>query len=103
LARNVHFVSGLMESGVDFVAADNPHANKLMVYLLRWDFCKVRLTPVIRKVPRQSSLSDNQEIDMKAKIWVLCTVLADENAPAMLAGSWLPGWQARSPHRLKYS
>jgi DNA invertase Pin-like site-specific DNA recombinase len=34
LARNVYFVSGLMESGVDFVAADNPHANKLMVHLL---------------------------------------------------------------------
>jgi DNA invertase Pin-like site-specific DNA recombinase len=34
LARNVHFVSGLMESRVDFVAADNPHANKLMVHLL---------------------------------------------------------------------
>lgn len=34
LARNVHFVSGLMESGVDFVACDNPHANKLMVHLL---------------------------------------------------------------------
>src|SRR5262249_3204497 len=32
LARNVHFISGLMESGVDFVAADNPHANKLMVH-----------------------------------------------------------------------
>src|SRR5688572_26031322 len=26
LARNVHFISGLMESGVDFVACDNPHA-----------------------------------------------------------------------------
>jgi DNA invertase Pin-like site-specific DNA recombinase len=34
LARNVHFISGLMESGVDFIAADNPHANKLMVHLL---------------------------------------------------------------------
>jgi DNA invertase Pin-like site-specific DNA recombinase len=34
LARNVHFISGLMESGVDFVAADNPHANKLMLHLL---------------------------------------------------------------------
>jgi hypothetical protein len=40
---------------------------------------------VIRKVPRQSFLSDSQEIDMKAKIWVLCTVLTDENAPAMPA------------------
>jgi DNA invertase Pin-like site-specific DNA recombinase len=34
LARNVHVISGLMESGVDFVAADNPHANKLMLHLL---------------------------------------------------------------------
>jgi len=34
LARNVHFISGLMESGVDFIATDNPHANKLMIHLL---------------------------------------------------------------------
>jgi len=34
LARNVHFVSGLIESGIDFVAADNPHANNLMVHML---------------------------------------------------------------------
>jgi len=34
LARNIHFVSGLMESGVDFVAVDNPAANKLTVHLL---------------------------------------------------------------------
>jgi DNA invertase Pin-like site-specific DNA recombinase len=30
----VHFVSGLMESGVDFVAADNPNANRLMVHVM---------------------------------------------------------------------
>lgn len=34
LARNVHFISGLMEAGVDFVAVDNPHATRLMVHLL---------------------------------------------------------------------
>ena len=34
LARNVRFISGLMESRIDFVAADNPHANKLMVHML---------------------------------------------------------------------
>jgi len=33
LARNVHFVTGLIESGVDFVAADAPHANKTMIQL----------------------------------------------------------------------
>jgi DNA invertase Pin-like site-specific DNA recombinase len=31
LARNVHFVSGLIETGIDFVAADMPHANKTMI------------------------------------------------------------------------
>ena len=34
LARNVHFVSGLMESGVEFVACDNPTANRLTVHIL---------------------------------------------------------------------
>lgn len=34
LARNVHFVSGLMESGVDFVACDNPHATPLLIHIL---------------------------------------------------------------------
>lgn len=34
LARNVHFVSGLMESGVEFVACDNPHANKMLVQMM---------------------------------------------------------------------
>jgi DNA invertase Pin-like site-specific DNA recombinase len=33
LARNVHFVSGLIESGVDFVAADMPEANKVMIQM----------------------------------------------------------------------
>lgn len=34
LARNVHFVSGLMESGVEFVAVDMPHANKLTIHIM---------------------------------------------------------------------
>jgi len=34
LARNVHFVSGLMESKVDFVCCDNPHANKFTIHIL---------------------------------------------------------------------
>src|SRR3954449_7552017 len=35
LARNVAFISKLMESGVDFVAADFPQANRLTVHILR--------------------------------------------------------------------
>jgi DNA invertase Pin-like site-specific DNA recombinase len=34
LARNVFFVSSLMESGVDFVACDNPHATRLTIHIL---------------------------------------------------------------------
>ena len=33
LARNVHFVAGLIESGADFVAADMPNANKVMLQM----------------------------------------------------------------------
>ena len=33
LARNVHFVSGLMETGVPFVAADRPDADRFMIHL----------------------------------------------------------------------
>jgi DNA invertase Pin-like site-specific DNA recombinase len=34
LARNVAFVSALMETGAEFVAVDAPFANKLMVHVL---------------------------------------------------------------------
>jgi DNA invertase Pin-like site-specific DNA recombinase len=34
LSRNVAFISNLMESGVDFVAADMPMANRLTVHIL---------------------------------------------------------------------
>lgn len=33
LARNVHFVTGLIESGCDFLAADMPNANKVMIQM----------------------------------------------------------------------
>ena len=34
LARNVAFVSRMMEVGVEFVACDNPHANRLTLHIL---------------------------------------------------------------------
>jgi DNA invertase Pin-like site-specific DNA recombinase len=34
LARNVAFLSSLMESKADFVACDNPHANRLTIHIL---------------------------------------------------------------------
>jgi DNA invertase Pin-like site-specific DNA recombinase len=34
LSRNVAFIATLMDSGVEFVAADMPHANKLTIHVL---------------------------------------------------------------------
>lgn len=34
LGRNVHFLSGLIESKVDFICLDNPHMSKTMIQLL---------------------------------------------------------------------
>ena len=34
LSRNLAFIATLMDSGVEFLAVDNPHANKLTVHIL---------------------------------------------------------------------
>jgi DNA invertase Pin-like site-specific DNA recombinase len=34
LSRNLHFITGLMEAKIDFVACDNPHATKMMIQML---------------------------------------------------------------------
>jgi DNA invertase Pin-like site-specific DNA recombinase len=34
LSRNVAFIATLMDSGVEFVAVDNPHANRLTIHIL---------------------------------------------------------------------
>ncbi len=34
LSRKVAFISQVMQSGVEFVAVDNPHANKLLVHIM---------------------------------------------------------------------
>jgi DNA invertase Pin-like site-specific DNA recombinase len=34
LSRNLSFVAALIDSGVEFLAVDNPHANKLTIHIL---------------------------------------------------------------------
>src|SRR5262249_2783634 len=34
LSRDLAFIARLMDSGVEFVAVDNPHANKLTIHIL---------------------------------------------------------------------
>jgi hypothetical protein len=35
LSRDVHFLSGLKDAGIDFVAADNPNATRFTVHIPR--------------------------------------------------------------------
>ncbi len=34
LSRNLAFIANLMDSGIDFIACDNPYANKLTIHIL---------------------------------------------------------------------
>jgi DNA invertase Pin-like site-specific DNA recombinase len=34
LSRNLAFIANLMDAGIDFVACDNPYANKLTIHIL---------------------------------------------------------------------
>ena len=34
LARNVEFTARILNSGIEFIAVDNPHANKLTIHIL---------------------------------------------------------------------
>jgi DNA invertase Pin-like site-specific DNA recombinase len=79
LARNVHFVSGLMESKVDFVACDNPCANKLTVHIL-------------------ACIAENEAEMISART---ATALAAAKARGTLLGSARPGhWDGREDVRL---
>jgi DNA invertase Pin-like site-specific DNA recombinase len=34
LSRNLAFIAALMDSGIEFIAVDNPHANRLTLHIL---------------------------------------------------------------------
>jgi DNA invertase Pin-like site-specific DNA recombinase len=52
LARNVAFIAGLMESGVDFVAVDMPQDSRLTIHILTAVAEHARETISARKRPR---------------------------------------------------
>jgi len=59
LYRNLHAMTSLMQAGVDFIAADNPHANKLTIHLLaaiaehERDLISDRTTAALRAAKRR--------------------------------------------------
>ena len=54
LARNVAFISNLMESGVEFVAVDMPQANRFVVHILA-AVAEQEAEAISRRGPRQPS------------------------------------------------
>ena len=79
LARNVHFLSGLMESGVKFTACDSPHANELTIHILA-----------------AVAQAEAKAISVRTK-----EALASAKARGMLLGSARPGhWTGREQSRI---
>ena len=81
LARNVHFISGLMESGIDFVAADNPHATKLMVHLLA-----------------AFAEHEREQISQRTKDALAAAKVAASNSAAMARIGWRPPIALKLPN-----
>lgn len=79
LSRNLHFLSGVLESGCEFVACDNPFANRLTLHIL-------------------AAVAENEAkaISERTK-----TALQAAKARGTLLGSARPGhWDGREDRRL---
>jgi DNA invertase Pin-like site-specific DNA recombinase len=79
LARNMAFVSALMDSGVEFVCCDNPHANRLTIHIL-------------------AAVAEDEARRISERTTV---ALAAAKARGTLLGSARPGhWEGREDARL---
>jgi len=79
LARNVAFLSALMDSGCDFLACDNPNANRLTIHIL-------------------AAVAENEALAISARTKV---ALAAAKVRGTLLGSDRPGhWDGRNEARL---
>jgi hypothetical protein len=74
LARNVHFVSSLMESGVEFTAVDFPKANRLTIHILaavaehEAEAISVRTKAALaQKKAWYAGLSDTDRADLRSR------------------------------------
>jgi DNA invertase Pin-like site-specific DNA recombinase len=76
LSRNLAFIATLMESGVEFVAVDNPHANKLTVHILaavaqhEREMISERTKAALQAAKRRGTKLGNPRINQAAKLAV---------------------------------
>jgi DNA invertase Pin-like site-specific DNA recombinase len=73
LSRNLAFIATLMESGVEFVAVDNPHASKLTVHILaavaqhEREMISERTKAALKAAKRRGTKLGNPELAKAAK------------------------------------
>ena len=80
LARNVAFLSALMDSGCDFLACDNPNANRLTIHIL-------------------AAVAEDEALRISART---TAALAAAKARGTVLGSARPGhWEGREGARLE--
>jgi DNA invertase Pin-like site-specific DNA recombinase len=76
LSRNLAFIATLMESGVEFIAVDNPHANKLTLHILaavaqhEREMISERTRAALRAAKARGTKLGNPRIKQAAKLAV---------------------------------
>lgn len=88
LSRNIAFLTALMESGVEFVCADNPNANKLSIHILaavaeqeRLDISK-RTKLALAQSPNKTRVNNLPESSSKSAQHARSALVAKANAQA---------------------
>jgi len=69
LSRNLAFIAALMDSGVEFIACDNPHANSLTIHILaavaqhERDMISQRTKDALRAAKKRGTKLGNPRLD----------------------------------------
>lgn len=91
LSRDLAFIANLMKSGVEFVACDNPHANKLTIHILaavaehERDMIGKRTSEALQALKRSGKRLGSPEIEKaQAKSREIRTAKADQFAANVL-------------------
>lgn len=88
LSRNIAFLTELMESGVEFVCADNPNANRLTIHVLaavaeqeRMEISK-RTKLALAQSPNKNRINNLPEASVKTAQHARAALVAKANAQA---------------------
>jgi DNA invertase Pin-like site-specific DNA recombinase len=99
LSRNVAFIATMMDSGVEFVACDNPHATRLTLHILAAVAEHEReMISARTKAALQAAKARGVRLGRNAERLAPANHTAAVAAPTKSRGSWLSWWQPASRH-----